>query len=158
MLNGFRALRILKQAFEFQPISNVALVCDNNSQTHTVTIKTLVSQHDVRFPHWNRCTNKSRTKGELLPPSVSNVHLSDTEARREPLAGLEKEKADRLSGDMAVQCHLTHQWTIKTCWWEMCRCSGAAPALHLRWLVSKSCCTELNVQVLLLCSQCSAHT
>lgn len=51
MSNGFRDLRILKQVFGFQPISNVALVCDNNSLTHMTAIKTLVSQHDVRFLH-----------------------------------------------------------------------------------------------------------
>lgn len=50
VLNGLRDLRILKQVFEFQPISNVALVCDNNSLTRTMAIKTPVSQHDVRFP------------------------------------------------------------------------------------------------------------
>lgn len=51
MFNEFRDLRILKQVFEFQPISNVALVCDNNSLTHMMTIKTLVSPRDVRFLH-----------------------------------------------------------------------------------------------------------
>lgn len=151
MLTGFRALRILKQVFEFQPISNVALVCDSNSLTHTMAIKTLVSQHDVRFPHWNRCRNKNRTKGELLPPSVSNVHLSDIEARRESLAGIEKEDAGRLFGNTAVRCNLNEQGTIKTCGRGRCRCPGAAPTLHLSWLVSKR---KRTMQRAELCTTC----
>lgn len=47
---------------------------------------------------------KNRTAGEILPPSVSNAHLSDNVAWRESLASLEKGANCRssVSGEMAV--------------------------------------------------------